>query len=277
MIIHSHAAASGRRWSSSQHVMGRAPAVCLAATLVALAVSLSNRSQAEEKKEPPVVKAILPLGVVEGMTAPMLIRGFKLGEITDIKFPELKTAPVFKIKTKGAAPAADKVPADKVGDTQIELDLTWPLDTPAGPTTLVVVGPNGQSEPRKLMILEAQTTVAEKEPNDGFSEAQEFTLGSTITGIVAKQNTDVFRFAGKKGQRIKVEAIAAQLGSPLDPFLMLHNEDGQLLAEVDDGPTGGDPVLEFTLPKDGPYFITILDAHDLSSPVHAYLLKSAGQ
>ena len=53
---------------------------------------------------------------------------------------------------------------------------------------------------------------------------------------------------------------------------MLHNADGQLLAEIDDHLELADPVLEFTLKKDGPYFLTIMDAHDLSSPVHAYVL-----
>ena len=246
----------------------------LATSLVVLVAPLSG----EEKKEPPVIKSIMPLGVVDGMTVPLLIRGFKLGEITEVKFPELKSAPVFKIKSKGPAPAVEKVAPDKIGDTQIEFDLTWPIDTPPGITTFIVVGPNGQSEPRKLMLLDSRSTVAEKEPNDGFSEAQELTLGQTITGNLApKQNMDVFRFAGKKGQRIKVESFAVQLGSPLDPFLLLHDSKGQVLAEVDKGAAGTDPVIELTLPKDDQYFITIRDASDLSSPLHAYLVKASAQ
>ncbi len=252
--------------------------VCLAASLSAFGSLLMGPVQGEEKKEPPVVKTIVPLGIADGMTVPLLIRGFKLTEITDLKFPELKTAPVFKIKSKGAAAAASMAPVEKVGDTQVEFDVTLPIDTPAGMTTFIVLGPNGQSEPRKLMILDSGKSVAEKEPNDGFSEAQEFTLGQTIIGNLApKQNSDVFRFNGQKGQLVKIEAIARQLGSPLVPFLMLHDSNGRLLAEVDHDAAEGDPVLEFTLTKDDRYFITIQDAHDVSSPVHAYLLKTQAQ
>ncbi len=265
--------------SETASLRGRWPIVsmliCLVVSLSAFAGLVLGSLQADEKKEPPVIKAIAPLGIVDGTTAPLIIRGFRLADITDVKFPDLKTAPVFKIKSKGAAPAAGKVPVEKVGDTQLEIEMTLPIDSPAGMTTFYVVGPNGKSEPRKLMILDSRNTITEKEPNDGFSEAQEFTLGQTITGIlVTGQNTDVFRFTGQKGQRVKISAVATLLGSPLDPFILLHNADGKLLAEVDDATAGTDPTLEFTLLQDGPHFVTIRDAHEVSSPVHAYLLKA---
>lgn len=246
-------------------------AICSAGTV--------GRSQfavrAEEKKEPPVIKVTAPLGIVDGVTVTLLIRGFKLGEITELKFPELKTPPVFTIKSKGAAPAVQRVPADKIGDTQVEVELTLPVDTPPGTTTFVVIGPHGQSEPRKLVVLEATKVVTEKEPNDGFGEAQEVTLGQTISGVLKEgQNTDIFRFTGEAGKRVKIDVQAAQFGSPLNPFVLLHDADGQLISEVDDGPNGSDLVLETTLPKSGRYFLTIRDAESASSPMHAYLIRT---
>lgn len=234
--------------------------------------------RAEEKTVPPVVKGTAPLGIVDGMTVPLLIRGFKLGEITELKFPQLKTSPVFRIKSKGAAPGVQRVPTEKIGDTQVEVELTLPVDTPPGTTTFIVIGPKGQSEPRKLVVLESTKTVAEKEPNDGFGQAQEVTLGQTITGVLkGDQNADVFRFTAEAGQRVKIEVQAAQLGSLLNPFVLLHDADGQLLMEMDDGPNGTDPVLEITLPKTGRYFLSIRDADSTSSPIHAYLIRTRGQ
>ena len=246
--------------------------VCLSLVTVALTGVLFNRLSAEDKKEPPVVKVVAPFGIVRGTTTTVVVRGLRLSEVTELRFPDLKTAPVFKIKTKGAA-GADKVPVSMGGNTQIEVELTLATDARLGATPVIAIGPNGASEARQVLILDPEKTVPEKEPNDGFAQAQEITLGQTITGALAtNQKTDVFRFMGTAGQKIKITALATKFGSPLDPFLMLHNADGQLLAEIDDHLELADPVLEFTLKKDGPYFLTIMDAHDLSSPVHAYVL-----
>ena len=234
---------------------------------------LPAEDKKDDKNEPPVIKVVAPFGIVRGASSNVVIRGLKLGDVTELKFPDLKTAPVYKIKTKGAASGADKVPAEKVGNTQIEVELTLATDAPLGATAVIAIGPNGKSEPRQILILDPDSTIAEKEPNDGFAQAQEISLGKTITGVLSpNQKTDVFRFSGKAGQKLKIAAQATKFGSPLDPFLMLHNADGQLLAEVDDHLEQSDPILEFTLKKDGPHFITIMDAHDLSSTVHAYVL-----
>lgn len=228
-----------------------------------------------EDKDPPVIKAVSPLGIVDGVTATLSIRGFRLADVTELKFPDLKTAPVYKIKSKGSAPKADRVPADKIGDTRMEFELLLPVDTPPGVTTFLVIGPNGKSEPRKLVVLEATKTVAEKEPNDGFSEAQEVILGQTITGVLTgSSKTDIFSFTGETGQRVKFDVQAAQLGSLLNPFISIQNADGRSLMEVDDGPKGADPVVEITLPKSGRYFLSIKDAQDSSSPMHAYLIRT---
>ncbi len=250
--------------------------VCLITIpLLGLAARTLAQDKAEAKKEPPLVKVVAPFGLVRESTTTVVIRGLNLSDATEIRFPDLKPAPVIKIKSKGAAAGADKVPVEKVGNTQIEVEITLPPGAPLRASPFIVVGPNGQSEAKQILILDETKTVAEKEPNDGFAGAQDITLGQTITGILSPgQKTDVFRFAGKAGQKIRVEAQAVRFGSPLDPFLLLHNADGQLLAEIDDGLEVTDPVLEFTFLKDGMYFITILDAHELASPLHSYVLQT---
>lgn len=243
--------------------------------LLGLATRTFAQNKAEAQKEPPQVKVVAPFGLVRESTTTVIIRGLNLSEATEILFPDLKPAPVIKIKSKGAAPGADKVPVEKVGNTQIEMEITLPPGAPLRATPFIVLGPHGQSEAKQILILDETNTVAEKEPNDGFAGAQDFTLGQTITGILAPgQKTDVFRFSAKAGQKIRVEAQAVRFGSPLDPFLLLHNSAGQLLAEIDDGLEVSDPVLEFTCLKDGHYFLTILDAHDLASPLHSYVLQT---
>ena len=251
-----------------------AAGLCLSLVPLLGIVRLSSaQDKAAAKKEPPQIKIVAPFGLVREATTTIVIRGLNLSEITEIKFPELKPAPIYKIKSKGAAPGADKVPIDKIGNTQVEVEITLPPGAPLKATPIVVVGPNGQSEAKQILVLDETKTIAEKEPNDGFAGAQQITLGQTITGILSPgQKTDVFKFDGKAGQKLRVESQTVRFGSPLDPFLMLHNADGQLLAEIDDGLEASDPILEFTFQKDGNYFLTILDAHEFASPVHAYVL-----
>lgn len=241
-------------------------------------VMLAALLPAQDKKQPPQIKVVAPFGLVREATATVLIRGFNLSDATEIRFPDLKPAPVVKIKSKGAAPAADRLSNDKIGNTQLEVEITLPPGAPLRPTPFIVVGPNGQSEAKQILVLDETKTIPEKEPNDGFAGAQQISLGQTITGILSPgQKTDVFSFAGKAGQKIRIQTQAIRFGSPLDPFLLLHNSDGQLLAEIDDGLEVSDPILEFTFVKDGTYFLTILDAHDIASPLHSYVLLTQGQ
>lgn len=248
--------------------------ICLSSIAVLGLIGLvSAQNKTEAKKEPPQVKVVAPFGLMRETTTTVVIRGLNLSEVTEIKFPELKPAPVFKIKSKGAVPGADKLPIQKIGNTQLEVEITLPPGAPLKATPFFVVGPNGQSDAKQILVLDETKTIVEKEPNDGFAGAQPITLGQSITGILSPgQKTDVFKFDGKAGQKIRVESRAIRFGSPLDPFLLLHDSDGQLLTEIDDGLDASDPVLEFTLQKDGSYFLTIQDAHELASPLHSYVL-----
>ena len=56
---------------------------------------------------------------------------------------------------------------------------------------------------------------------------------------------------------------AARFGSPLDGFLTVYDADRKVIASADDVNGSPDPVVTLTLPKDGAYFIALIDAHDL--------------
>jgi len=241
--------------------------------LMALLALGCSPAVAQDKKDLPVVRITSPLGIVPGICSPVTIHGFTLNDVSEIRFLDLKSTPLIQIKSKGTAKPPDKVPPEKVGDSQVEIDLTFPPDVPAGVVRFVVVSPQGQSAAHEFVVLDPMKTITEKEPNDGFSKAQEMELGQSIVGTLAPgQNVDVFRFAGKAGQKVRIETQATRFGSLLDPFLLLHNSQGQLLAEIDDSQDSADPVLETVLPADGIYFLSLLDAHDKESPLHCYIL-----
>ena len=167
-----------------------------------------------------------------------------------------------------------EIDAKKVGDTQLEVELRLPSETPIGPARFVVVTPEGETrETNSLLVLAAGSLVKEKEPNGGFRQAQEIPIGRPVLGAIQEANdVDVFRFTGQPGQTIVAEILAAQLGSALDGMLTLYDAGGHILATNDDGPSGADPELRVKLPADGVYYLSVIDAQDKGGPTHVYQL-----
>ncbi len=69
---------------------------------------------------------------------------------------------------------------------------------------------------------------------------------------------DRFAFAGKKGRRVELRALARALLSPLDPVLTVRDANGKALTSNDDG-IGLDGRIRFTPPADGNYFVSVRD------------------
>jgi hypothetical protein len=224
-----------------------------------------------EKKDAPTVRLAIPLGVPVGKATKVVLRGQKLDAVTEVRFPDVKV--IVKILAKGKATVPAMQDAKLIGDTQVEVEVTLPPETPEGAVALVVVGPDGESAPHKLLVEKTIPVVAEKEPNNGFKQAQPIALPQAVDGVISQaQDVDVYRFEGKAGQKIVIEVLAARHRSALDSILSLHDADGRLLGTNDDIADSVDSRLEVTLPKDGAYFASVIDAHDSGGPAHVYRL-----
>src|SRR6185369_8145024 len=106
----------------------------------------------------------------------------------------------------------------EVGDTQCEAVAKLPADLPAGVLAVEVVTPGGVLA-REVRVAAADTLVEEKEPNNGFHEAQPIVLGKTLRGkIEAEKDVDVFAFTAAKDRRFKIAVLASRAGSMLDPL-----------------------------------------------------------
>jgi Bacterial pre-peptidase C-terminal domain len=102
-------------------------------------------------------------------------------------------------------------------------------------------------------ILEAN----EVEPNDETKNASVNAAASILwNGVLEKRgDVDVFAFDAKAGQTIVASLVGQQqLRSPMDACLQVLSSRGNVLAENHDA-IGLDPMLAFTVPKDGQYFI----------------------
>jgi hypothetical protein len=233
----------------------------------ALAVAPAASLVPPKKDSPKVIMAI-PLGVAPAAITKVTIRGLKLDKATAVRFQNPKIA--AKLLSKGAAPVPDKNP-DKVGDTQLVVEITLPAGLPGEPVTFVVVTPDGDTPPHKLLVATALPVIHEKEPNDGFRQAQKIQVPQVVDGAIDRpRDVDVFQLEGKAGQKIVCEVLAARYGSALDSILTLYDAKGRQIASNDDAEGTTDSRLLVTLPATGTYFLSLIDAHDSGGPTHVY-------
>ena len=111
-----------------------------------------------------------------------------------------------------------------------------------------------------LVSLRWLPEVLEAEPNDARESAQALELPRIVNWrIEAPGDRDLFRIEGPAGLEIVAEVQARRLGSPLDSFLRVTDEQGTELAANDDHEDPGaglsthhaDSQLRFRMPEKG--------------------------
>ena len=229
---------------------------------------------AQEKPKPAPAKDVpkvlysIPLVVEPGKKVKVMLRGAKLEGVTEVKQGDTK------LKITGAAKKSappNNYPAAKFGDSECEVELDLPKDFAEDVIELTAVAPGGES-PYTLSV--AKGSVREKEPNDSFATANEVKLPAVIDAVIGRErDVDLFQFTGKAGQKITAEILAAKLGSPADLNLTLYDSAKNVLAQCDDTPESSDPIVAFTLPRDGVYFLGIQESSDLGGPQYGYRLQ----
>ena len=238
------------------------------ACLLALAAPALAQAPADDK---PVVKLANPLGVVAGSTVKVVLRGFKLDETKEVKCSDGKsTAKVLVAKNADTLNMQDP---KRVGDRQVELELTIPADAPVGQLGLVVVTPKGESAPYMIDVGGDLPVIEDKEANDGFRQAQAIQLPQIVNGAIhGDRNVDCFVFDAQAGQKIVADVFADRRGANLDALLTLYSDRGVVIASHDDLPDSRDARLETTLPAAGKYYLVLQDAHDLGGAASPYRL-----
>jgi hypothetical protein len=237
--------------------------------IVALMVvsSAVAEPKVDKKDDRPTIVVAAPMGVMAGATTKVALRGRKLDGVTEVRC----SLPWVKAKLVGKRSVGD-IP--RVGNTLADVELTLPADFADSTVAVTLVGPSGASNAHPLLV-DRTPVVAEVEPNNGFAQAQSIGIGQTVAGVMDRGfDVDVYKFEGRAGQRVVAEVFAARYGSPLDSILTLYSADGQLIAANDDldGATT-DSRLRVTLPRDGGYFLAVVDANDRASAAHVYRLS----
>lgn len=237
--------------------------------LLPMPLLLAQGKKPKPKDEPKVILA-RPFGVVPGKTTKLTLRGLKLEKAKEVKINPKGSVKLLK---KGKVGVPQQMEAARVGDSEVEVEITLPQDTPGNDIELTVITPDGAKAVRKV-ILDRTPLVLEKEPNDSFKKAQSVKIGDTIQGSISRnQDVDVFRFDAKAGDRVVIEVLAARLGSALDSVLTVYDAAGDIVATSDDIEGSTDSRLDLTLTKAGAYLISLSDAHDQGGQLHPYRLR----
>ncbi|HLY08112.1 MAG TPA: PPC domain-containing protein [Planctomycetota bacterium] len=230
----------------------------------------------DDKKAPPDPKPRvsmgLPLAISPGEAAKVTLRGQNLDQASEVKFAAPIEGATLTLKSKGKAEIPKETDPAVYGDTKVEIEIQLPPGYAADTVRLVAVHPKGEAA-YDLRVLAKATLVAEKEPNGGFATAQPVEAGQTIQGAISQaMDVDVFKFTGRKGETWTLDVEAQRRGSVLDALLTLHDAAGHIVATADDSELSRDPTLKVTLPRDGAYCITLIDAHNSGGATHPYLL-----
>ena len=115
-----------------------------------------------------------------------------------------------------------------------------------------------------LLAIGQLPQIAEKEDNSTFETAQKIPDPPLVVeGQVAGNDVDFFRFHGKKGQAIFVDAQCARIGSGVDPSIRLTagGANRTYVASADDSAgLATDARLTAVLPADGDYVVELSDS-----------------
>jgi hypothetical protein len=241
----------------------------LAPALLALLPALTPAQKKPAPRNVPRIIVASRLGVAPGATVRLDLRGLKLDEVTGVRCAPKGTAKVLKKAKVGVPNGQD---ASRVGDSHAEVELTVPADVAGNTITLVAQSRGGDSAPYTL-ALDRTPVLAEKEPNGGFKQAQPIKVGQVVEGAIDRSlDVDTYRFAGKAGQKLVLEVLAARHGSALDSLLTLYDARGRIVDSNDDLPDSTDSRLEVTLRAAGSYYVTVQDANDQGGPAFVYRL-----
>jgi hypothetical protein len=197
---------------------------------------------------PPKIGEITPYGAQRGIATEVSVSG------TDLTGnPRL------------IAPFAFTIESPPTGQTASNWKprLTVAPDVAVGVYPIRVQTDDGISNPF-LFAVGQLPQVSEKEDNSVFGAAQPIPVPPLVVeGQVAGNDVDFFRFHGKKGQKIVIDAQCARIGSAIDPTIRLTTASATqtFVASADDSPgLVTDARLVAVLPEDTDYVVEISDS-----------------
>jgi hypothetical protein len=154
----------------------------------------------------------------------------------------------------------DGLPAATVTADAVAGQSAWSVSLPGGGRELVLPV---QGYP----VVTAESTSTRAAP-------KQLELPMSVSGCLAEPNTEhVFAFKAAAGSQWRLELLGRELGSPIDPLLLLLDAEGKVLQRQDDQGRGtADPQFDWKAPADGEYRVVVRDLYGHGSRLHYYRL-----
>ncbi|WP_165231102.1 COG1470 family protein [Aquisphaera insulae] len=214
----------------------------------ALASSVSSIVRGAGPGFAPEVDRVSPGGVQRGVASEVVIAGSKLAGHPRLVAP-------FPFRSEALEPSRSNASA-------WTFRITVAADAAMGAYPVRVQTDEGLSGPF-LFVVGQLPQVMEKEDNSAFEAAQPLPATPVVVeGQVAGNDVDYFRFSGRKGQLIAVDARCARIGSGIDPVIRLTTAAAsrRFVASADDTPgLLTDARLIAELPEDTDYVVELSD------------------
>jgi hypothetical protein len=222
----------------------------------------------------PVITELRPRGAEIGRPFTLTLVGRNLGEGARVTstLPAAFTL-MMLVQTPGSMQVAGRSLAFLVEPKAAAAPGVYPLriETRAGMSNILLF----------TLGTFPEVTEEESQPdspphrNDSIETAEPVAaVPVVVNGTLRGPERDMFRIAGKAGERRVFEVEARRCGSAIDPVLRILDGAGRQLARSDDAPgTGLDARLEFVFPKDGSYYVEVTDARFSTQAQNFYRLK----
>ena len=139
---------------------------------------------------------------------------------------------------------------------------------------LVVSNEQGFSPSPNFIRVQEMPNTIEQEPNNSFKESTVGALPGAFCGFVGEPgDTDFFSFEAKKDQTVSIKLFARKiLRSELDGVINVYNAAGSRVGGNDDS-GGPDSKLDYKIPADGVYHVSVNDHLRNGGPGYAYRIE----
>lgn len=194
----------------------------------------------------PALAPSAPIALKRGQTIEIALNGQHLSRLDSTSVADPQGLAVTLLKPE--KPEADHV----------RIRLAAATDAVPGDRELRLIGPTGVTRPLRVFVSQYDIASAKSAGENG-PEARDIELPATLLGsIETPGQMHQFRFAGIKGRKLIFDVHTARLGSPLDPVVTIHSEDGRELRSTIEH-HGSDPMLVFDPPEDATYVLHLRD------------------
>lgn len=169
------------------------------------------------------------------------------------------------------APSPRRKPSEQpvTHPTEWKSSISIAADAPVGAGLWRLSCARGGTGGRPFVVGELPEFI-ENEPNSVPEAAETVEIPVTINGQIAGEgDLDYYRFQASAGDVVKVETVAARLGSALDPVVEIFDPAGHRIA-AQELRVGADPVLAFHADSTGQFGVMVSGITYRGGPAFVY-------